>query len=88
MSDQPALPERHALLEREGLIVDITADQFPDSPGSAVWVTRDRTWHARFAPAEDRGRLSRPQDDELLDAYAVLRDAADGGGAENAVRAK
>lgn len=74
---KPAMPQSHAWLERDGLIVDITADQFNDCPGPAVWVTRDRGWHAQFGKIEDRGRLWRPQDDELLDAYAELRDAAD-----------
>lgn len=74
---KPAMPQSHAWLERDGLIVDITADQFDDSPGPAVWVTRDRGWHAQFGKVEDRGRLWRPQDDELMDAYAELRNAAD-----------
>ncbi|WP_052707727.1 hypothetical protein [Streptomyces rubellomurinus] len=73
---RPAQPESHAWVERDGLVVDITADQFADSPGPAVWVTRNNAWHAQFAPAEDQGQLWRPQDEELLDAYAVLRDTA------------
>ncbi|MGA5824291.1 hypothetical protein ACPC54_41425 [Kitasatospora sp. NPDC094028] len=73
----PAMPHSHAWLERNGLIVDITADQFADSSGLAVWVTRDRAWHAQFGDVEARRRLSRPEDDERLDAYAELRAAAD-----------
>ena len=38
----------HAWVERDGLIVDITADQFPDT-SEPVLLTTDRTWHdARF----------------------------------------
>ncbi|MER5642660.1 hypothetical protein ABT095_37705 [Kitasatospora sp. NPDC002227] len=72
---KPALPESHAWLERDGLIVDITSDQFEDSPGPAVWVTRDRTWHAQFRDRYAPGLLLRPEDDERLDAYTGLRDA-------------
>ncbi|MFI9275225.1 hypothetical protein ACIGXM_31610 [Kitasatospora sp. NPDC052896] len=58
------------------LIADITADQF-EPPGAAVWVTLDRSWHQRFGNVEPCGRLWRPQDDELLDAYDELRAIAD-----------
>lgn len=37
----------HAWIEQRGLIVDITADQFPDIE-EAVIVTRDRSWHDQF----------------------------------------
>lgn len=37
----------HAWLEREGIIVDITSDQFVDGPGPVI-VTRDSTWHGTF----------------------------------------
>lgn len=38
----------HAWVERNGLILDITADQFPDV-SEPVLLTADRTWHdARF----------------------------------------
>jgi hypothetical protein len=39
--------ESHAWLEAGGLIVDITADQFPDAPGAFV-VGRDSTFHRTF----------------------------------------
>lgn len=41
----------HAWLERDGLILDITADQFTeiDEP---VLLTRDRTWHDQFTFVE------------------------------------
>jgi len=35
----------HVWLERDGLIVDITADQFEKSRCPSVMVTTDRTWH-------------------------------------------
>jgi hypothetical protein len=37
----------HAWLAREELIVDITADQFPDAP-SKVIVIRNSKWHQKF----------------------------------------
>jgi hypothetical protein len=37
----------HAWLERDGVIVDITADQFPGVL-QAVIVTRDDRWHRQF----------------------------------------
>jgi hypothetical protein len=40
----------HAWLERDGVTVDITADQFPDVD-QAVIVTRASTWHDTFTPA-------------------------------------
>src|SRR6185295_517236 len=45
----PASGDRrtHAWLERDDVIVDITADQFPDV-SLAVIVTRDPGWHRRF----------------------------------------
>lgn len=39
--------ETHGWIEQEGLIVDITADQFPEIT-DAVVVTLDRTWHDSF----------------------------------------
>ncbi|ARF83194.1 hypothetical protein ACIG0C_30010 [Kitasatospora aureofaciens] len=75
---RPALPQSHAWLEQDGLILDITADQFDDAPRQAVWVTRDPSWHQQFGDPEPRARLWRPQDEELLDAYDELRAIADG----------
>jgi len=37
----------HAWLERDGLVVDITADQFTDTLPPVI-VTLDRSWHAQF----------------------------------------
>jgi len=42
----------HAWLEQNGIIVDITADQF-DGIDNPVLITMDRTWHAQFEE-EDR----------------------------------
>jgi hypothetical protein len=44
---RPADQRSDAWLELDGLIVDVTADQFPDAR-DAVVVTRDRSWHAQF----------------------------------------
>lgn len=37
----------HAWLEKDGLIIDITADQF-DGMDEAVIVSRDSSWHRQF----------------------------------------
>ncbi|MBK3640474.1 hypothetical protein [Streptomyces sp. MBT33] len=37
----------HAWLERDGWLLDITADQFPDVD-EPVLLTQDRTWHSQF----------------------------------------
>jgi hypothetical protein len=42
----------HAWLEKDGLIVDITADQF-EGVSEPVIVTYDRTWHQQFVYPED-----------------------------------
>jgi len=39
--------QSHAWLEGHGLIVDITADQFPDVSDPAI-VTTDMSWHSQF----------------------------------------
>lgn len=38
----------HAWLERDGVVVDATADQFYDAPGPVV-VTADGSFHARYS---------------------------------------
>jgi hypothetical protein len=45
--------QRHAWLEAQGFIIDITADQFPDGIGPII-VTDDRSWHSRFRIFESR----------------------------------
>ena len=65
----------HAWLANGPLIVDITADQFPDGPG-AVIVSRRSLWHAQFeveygAESEFR-RYSGPGVIHLHQAYAAL----------------
>ncbi len=44
----------HAWIEGDGLIVDITADQFDDMD-EAVIVTRDQSWHLGFTPIAGDG---------------------------------
>ena len=41
----------HAWLEQNGIIVDITADQFYEQEAS-VLVTSDKTWHSQFEEQE------------------------------------
>lgn len=47
----------HAWVERDGLIVDITADQFPDMP-EPVPLTTDRSWHDARFPSGRSGRAA------------------------------
>lgn len=51
----------HAWIEQDGLIVDITADQF-DDVDQPVIVTRDPSWHGQFANRE-------PRHPALIDIY-------------------
>lgn len=47
----------HAWIEKGGLIVDITGDQFSDF-GQRVYVGKDRSWHSRYEiNAPERARL-------------------------------
>ena len=79
----PAPKCSHGWVEQDGLIVDITADQYPDVE-EAVIVTTDRSWHSHFDPAPDHpanfggfvgGASTLPSD------YRILRERADGTGA-------
>lgn len=62
--------QTHAWLEVDGLIIDITADQFEEID-DAVMFTRDRSFHKRFKVLEQRkcdfGTYSR-----LAAAYRIL----------------
>jgi|WetSurMetagenome_2_1015567.scaffolds.fasta_scaffold873913_1 hypothetical protein len=55
----------HAWLEQDDLIIDITADQFPDGPGKVV-ICRDSTWHAAF-----HGKRKNVADYRIYDSYTV-----------------
>jgi len=41
------IDDSHAWLEVDGIVVDITADQFPDNANTVI-VTEDHSWHSRF----------------------------------------
>jgi hypothetical protein len=45
--------ESHAWIETDGIIVDITGDQFPEV-ADAVVVTRDASWHRQFSDRPGR----------------------------------
>ena len=47
----------HAWLEQDGVIIDITADQF-EGIDSAVIVTTDRTWYSSFEEDEECRHLA------------------------------
>ena len=71
----------HAWIERDGLIVDVTADQF-DDVDDAVIVTRDRAWHSEFKPLaggkHDANLAAHTGvDNRLVVDYPRLRRAAD-----------
>ncbi len=81
MQSDPVLT--HAWVERYGLIVDITADQFPDVSEPVV-LTTNRTWHdARFPPipSHDAANLdwfeSNDNRADALADYDVLKLRAD-----------
>jgi len=71
----------HAWVQRGPLIVDITADQFPEIK-EAVIVTTTSTWHRTFE-LENQGLADYRKYDELTvarlgGAYEVLKSQADG----------
>lgn len=41
--------QTHAWIEQDSLIIDITADQFPEKMNDAVIVTKESPWHAGFS---------------------------------------
>jgi hypothetical protein len=57
----------HAWIEKKGLIVDITSDQFDDGR-DPVNITRDRTWHEQFEV--DPGMSHAAEIDVYTDGYA------------------
>ena len=70
----------HGWLVCGSLIVDITADQFPDAP-AAVIVARDSVWHAQFTvkytrPSDFRATYS-PGNGDLQTLLAKLKPMLD-----------
>lgn len=69
----------HAWLHRDGLIVDLTADQFADAPGG-VLVVRNSAWHKTFEWAEpssaDFRELDGPGIYELYAVFDAIKDAS------------
>jgi hypothetical protein len=79
----------HAWVEQNGILVDITADQFPDwDEPPAVIVTRDHSWHDKYFPTQSGTRQAGlefwdgPVHEQMLRAYVILREVADELGAE------
>lgn len=74
VSGRDATGQTHAWIERNGFIVDITADQFCDV-GEPVTATTERSWHERFSLDRNR-RASNLDDGALSDVlwsdYGVL----------------
>ncbi len=66
----------HAWLEKDGVIVDITADQFDDID-TPVMVTRDNTWQRQFSIEYRRqvgGTTATPEiEKELENTYQAIR---------------
>lgn len=69
--------DRHVWLEQGRIIVDITADQFPDVTDEVI-VTTDRGWHRQFSPDPSRElaaciEIYDPRTREmLLAAYQII----------------
>lgn len=64
----------HAWLQKESLIIDITADQFADV-STAVIVSKSSAWHASFKtekPTESDFRLKRYGMDGFMDTYKAI----------------
>lgn len=65
----------HAWLEQEGVVVDVTADQFEDYIGRP-FVTTDRTWHTQFLRRQDAREngdfREAGEPPHLVNAYAKL----------------
>ena len=73
----------HAWVESDGVIVDITADQFDDIADGVI-VTPDREWHDREFPKASRPRpanrsffFERHDEAQMNATYERLRAAAD-----------
>jgi hypothetical protein len=70
--------QSHAWIEKNGLIVDITADQFDDVDDEVI-VTEDPTWHGQFASDEivaHRARIGYYKDrgiGSLTKAYRIMK---------------
>jgi len=66
----------HAWLQRDTLVVDITADQFPDAPGPIV-VAAPSPWHEQFRVEETYAADFRawygPGTDALRRLYGTLQ---------------
>ncbi len=64
----------HAWLAYGGLVVDITADQFPDGPGPVV-VADPSDWHAQFEVCDTHSSNLRDWRgvDELLHVYSRIK---------------
>lgn len=74
--------QTHGWIERDGVIVDITADQFPDVDTEVV-VTRGREWHSQFehtsgssGPATLKA-WDGPAMPDLESDYLLIRELAD-----------
>ncbi len=67
----------HAWIEHEGLIIDITADQFPDM-NEATIISTDSAWHRTFDPRRPNAANFRIYDERtaahLDDAYRMVLD--------------
>lgn len=71
--------QSHAWLEVDGLIIDVTYDQFP-STGLAGWVFDNSPWHGQFHDIELRALCLDPRDwaEYPHRTYALLRHAVVG----------
>ena len=63
----------HAWLERDGLIVDVTRDQF-GKDGEPVLVTTDSSWHDTEFPEQEEPRGFGELPPGLCEAYARIQE--------------
>jgi hypothetical protein len=72
--------QSHAWLECDGFIVDITADQFGNGINPVI-VTKDKSWHSKFADQErnvcDFREYQDPTIYELYDFSEIMLEAMD-----------
>jgi len=65
----------HAWIERNGLIIDITADQFPDMDVPII-ISTDSAWHRTFEPRVPNAANFRIYDERTVehldDAYGMV----------------
>jgi hypothetical protein len=84
---KPGEIDTHGWLRLDGLLIDVTGDQFPDGPGP-VFLAAESRWHRRFRPLEPflYDKFMRFNEDfaaPFADLYKAILGALPGGTAED-----